>query len=614
MLIARTRIGRLRRKVTLRAFLCGAVCGAAVATAVIKGGGQVAAALLIPLGLVALAVMIFGIWIGDLRRRAEELADMLGAVHSGLLVLDSARVCVSLTRRLRDLLGMPPDWDPTGLTVTAILAELADRGDFGPRLSRGQPIDPELFRSPVFHEIYGETPEGRVVSFAASELQRGGWVLTCTDITEHKEQTRAILSAKAELEQSEARARQLASDAKAANDAKSAFLAAISHEIRTPMTGIVGMSEILAESELSEEQGGHVATIRQSCQSLLVIINDILDLAKIEAGRMTLECAPFDLRATIEGVLRLVSPEARQRGLAVGLDYDAGLPERFVGDQQRLRQVLINLVGNAAKFTLEGSILVGVRGRLRGDRMALEIAVADTGIGIARADCERIFGEFARVEGETARRFDGTGLGLAISRKLVGMMRGEIGVESEPGVGATFTLRLALPVAEETAALEAPREPAPQAREGAPGRLAPVVPGRKLKVLLVEDNRTNQLVVGGMLASEPVELSVSGNGLEAVQAFRRTAPDVVLMDICMPEMDGFAATAAIRGIEAEAGLSRTPVIALTACAGPEDRARCMAAGMDDHLCKPLDKPALVAAIRTHAAGRGAPVPQLAQAG
>ncbi len=324
---------------------------------------------------------------------------------------------------------------------------------------------------------------------------------------------------------------------------------------------------------------------------------------------MTLDCAPFDLRATIEGVLRLVQPRAREHGLAVLLDYDSELAHRFVGDQQRLRQVLINLLGNAVKFTLEGSVRVRVRGRALGKRTALEIAVVDTGVGIAGEDLGRIWGEFARVEGDGARRFEGTGLGLAISRKLVELMQGEIGVKSQPGAGSTFTLRLALPVAE--AQLQA--SPARPSAETAPSRPAPVAPGHRLKVLLVEDNRTNQAVVGGMLADEPVELSVAQSGSEAVGAFQKARPDIVLMDLYMPEMDGFAATATIRRIEADQGMPRTPVIALTACAGPEDRARCLAAEMDDFLSKPLDRAALVAAIWAHA-GRAAPSMQLAETG
>lgn len=314
---------------------------------------------------------------------------------------------------------------------------------------------------------------------------------------------------------------------------------------------------------------------------------------------MTLESASFNLRAAIEDVLRLVCPKARQRGLAVLLDYGTGLSEWFVGDQQRLRQVFINLVGNAVKFTLEGSVVVRVRGRAHGKRMALEITVEDTGIGIASENLSRIFCEFARVEGEGARRFEGSGLGLAISRRLVEMMEGELGVESELGIGTAFAIRLSLPVAQAETPTDR-RSPAP----AHPAGLSSL--GRALTVLLVEDNRTNQIVVGKMLASEPITLRIARNGIEAIALFRDVAPDVVLMDLCMPEMDGLAATSALRRIEAEEGIPRTPVIALTAYAGEEHHQRCLEQGMDYYLSKPLQKAALIAAIRTQAEAEQSP--------
>ena len=615
MFQARTRIGRIRRRVAGRAFLCGALWGVAVAQVAILGGGSAVAAALMALSVGGLVVMVLGVRIGDLRRRKEELDDMLGSVHAGVIVLDAAEVCVAFGGRLHELLEMRADWDPTGLGMVEILTELADRGDFGPRVPPCLPVDPGLFRSPAFREVYLETPRGRIVSVSVCDLPRGGWVLTYTDITEHKGQTRMVLRAQRELELSEARARQLAREAEGANAAKSAFLTAISHEIRTPMNGIIGMSELLAESGLTEEQHAQVATIRQSCESLLVLVSDILDLSKIEAGRMTLDNAPFDLRCAIEDVLRLVCPKARPCGLAVRLDYGAGVPELFVGDRQRFRQVLINLVGNAVKFTPRGSVVVRVRGKARGQSrrrscgearcqsggaMALEIAVEDTGIGIAEEHLSRIFDEFARVEGAGARHFEGTGLGLAISKRLVEMMAGEITVRSELGVGTTFMLRLELPVVPADMPVErsqpAPHSPPqPQsalqpARRAEPGTAAPLL------VLLVEDNRTNQTVVSMMLENEPIDLRIARDGREATVLFRDLAPDLVLMDVCMPEMDGFAATTAIRRIEAERGLPRTPVVALTAYAGQEHRARCVEHDMDDYLTKPLNKSELVATI------------------
>ena len=583
------------------AFFCGSVSGVALAglagLAAVAGGAPeataAATAAAAALGLGGLGAMLFGLDdMAALRRGRQEAADMLRSVDAGLIVLDSAGTCVSTGGKLCELLEMPADWDPTGLDIPAIVAELADRAGLVSRGPAGRPVDAALLRAA--EEIQFETPRGRSLSVAISARPRGGWVLTCTDVTGPRDQELTVQRVQRELELSEARARQLVSDAEAAEAARSAYLAAISHEIRTPMNGILGLSEVLAETDLTDDQLEQVTTIRDSCESLLVIINDILDFSQIEAGRMTLECAPFDLRAAIGDVLNLVGVRGRQRGLAVVSDYQAGLPEEFFGDLVRMRQVLINLVGNAVKFTVEGSVVVRVRGRPQGERIALEIAVEDTGIGIASEHLPHIFGEFARVEGTTDRRFEGTGLGLAICKRLVEMMSGEIAVTSQPGVGTTFVLRLELPVG----SVEGPRLPAP-ARSG---RAAPGPATRRLQVMLVEDNRTNQLVFTLMLEDEPVDLRIAASGCEAVALFPELLPDLVLMDVCMPDMDGFAATAAIRRLELERGLPRVPVLALTAYSGNEYRDRCLEHDMDDFLPKPLNKSDLIALVRAHGAG------------
>ena len=587
----RARIHTVRRRLAIQSFICGALWGIVVGVAAVAGGGPTMAAMLMAAGTGGLFVLILGSRIGALRRRADRVEEMLGAVSAGLIVLDRDELCIATGGMLHELLEMPASWDPTGCTIAEILTGFADRGDFGPYVPTGTPVDPDLFRTRAIEDIYTETPQGRVLSVTVSELPRGGWVLTYTDMTDQKEQTRMLARARRELEVSEARARQLAREADRASAAKSAFLAAMSHEIRTPMNGIIGMTEILAETGLDAEQRDHVETIRQSGETLLVIINGILDFSKIEAGRMVLESAPFDLRAAAEDLVKLIWPKARERGLALSLDWQPELPRGYVGDRVRLRQVLINLLGNAVKFTSHGRVTMRVRGRCFEGVGALEITVEDTGIGIEAADLPLIFGEFERVDGSEARRFEGTGLGLAITQRLVALMGGEISVDSEPGIGSTFTVRLRLPLAASrpVAAEPAVAPPLPPADWG-DGRLA---------VLMAEDNRTNQLVVTRMLKGRPIDLTVAGTGAEAVALFRDGAFDLVLMDISMPEMDGLAATAAIRAAEAGTDRPRTPIIALTANALEGDRERCLAADMDDYLSKPIRKAELVGLIHAH---------------
>jgi CheY-like chemotaxis protein/nitrogen-specific signal transduction histidine kinase len=384
---------------------------------------------------------------------------------------------------------------------------------------------------------------------------------------------REISEAK-EREAELARARAAAEEA---GQAKSRFLANMSHEIRTPMNGVIGVAELLSETRLSKMQREYVETILDSGRLLLDIINDILDLAKLQSGKATLEARAFSLTGAVEGVMRILEPLAAKKGLDLRLVAPPDVS--VLGDEGKLRQILLNLAGNAVKFTREGAVTVTVR-RLSGD--VLQIEVADTGIGIAPDRIGRIFDSFSQGDNGIARQFGGTGLGLTICSMLAEQMGGGISVHSEVGHGSVFTLRVVMPLAE-VVALVADRRPTPVLRPG-------------LRIMVAEDNRTNMMILRKILGSQVAALIEAENGEEAFQLYQADPPDMVLMDVSMPVKDGLQATRDIRALEEARGWPRCPVVALTANAFGEDRAACRAAGLDGFLVKPLSRRDLLAEI------------------
>ena len=444
----------------------------------------------------------------------------------------------------------------------------------------------------------------------------------------------ARLNTQARLSRADAELKQAKSDAESANRAKSEFLANMSHEIRTPLNAIIGMSELLTTTPLDVTQRDYVDIIETSGNALLFLINDILDYSKIEAGMLELHPLRFVLQECVQGALDLVKNKAWEKQLRLTVELDPSLPREFVGDDHRLRQIIVNLVSNAVKFTERGSIALALTGQeassspallggataaggLEAERVyRLVLTVRDTGVGIPQEAQSRLFQKFTQVDASTTRRYGGTGLGLAICRRLSELMGGSIDVESAgvPGLGSTFRCTWSMPAVRQGQATESGSDSVSSGRALVVEDRAvrdpavtpaldldpPTDPPPRLRILLAEDNPINQMVALKLLKHLGLQADIVNNGAEAVEAVRQNVYDVILMDVQMPELDGISASRQIRQLPPSHRQPR--IIALTANATADDRQACLDAGMNDFATKPIRMEKLVELLHQGAFG------------
>jgi PAS domain S-box-containing protein len=426
-----------------------------------------------------------------------------------------------------------------------------------------------------------------------------GFMGIAQDITARKKAAQELEQYARRLEQANGELARATVAAQEASKAKSEFLANMSHELRTPLNGVIGMTELLRNTPLDDRQRGFIEACHSSGRALLDLINDILDFSKIEAGKLETERHAFDLQLTVRQTVETMAFQASEKGLELTLHTAPETPDQVVGDSTRLRQVLVNLIGNAIKFTDSGTVTVSVEpSREPHDAVGIRFRVSDTGVGIPADRIGRLFQSFCQADSSTTRRYGGTGLGLAICKRLVELMGGRIGVESRPGKGSTFWFMVPLPVvagAASRADSAAPTQPLQKPTVN-------LLQGRR--VLLAEDNHVNQVFVRELCREFGIECRIAANGAEAVQAVESERFDLVLMDCQMPTMDGFEATRRIRSLEDRGKLAgHLPVVALTANAIQGDRDRCLAAGMDGYLTKPFEPDQLLRTLTSMLASR-----------
>jgi len=508
-----------------------------------------------------------------LNETLELLALVASKTDNGVLILDAQGTVEWVNDSFSRMAGISADAMRSRPLAAMLFDEDAEedsRRHFQRFLEVGHGLSQEIQQRRADGQLYWLS-----ISVTPVFDEEGGithWVGIAHDVTRRREEQQALEQAKEAAE--------------AASRAKGEFLANVSHEIRTPMNVIIGMTELTLGTRLTPEQREYLSAVKNSADALLRLLNDVLDLSKIEAGKLQIEAVPFSLPELLQEVVKLWEPAARQKRLRAAGQVAADLPPLVVGDPIRLRQILFNLVDNAIKFTEQGEVVVAVAlDSLTGDEARVHFAVRDTGIGIPEDKRASIFEAFSQADTSTSRRYGGTGLGLAISAQLVSLLEGRLWVESQFGSGSTFHFCLSMTV------------PAPvPADENKPSRRrGPLRAKDRLRVLVADDNPANRLLAARILEKRGHAVCQAADGREALAMAEREKLDVVVMDAQMPEMDGLQATREIRALE-KTTQSHLPIIALTASAMSGDRERCLAAGMDGYISKPINAQELLTLV------------------